>query len=78
MNYELSYCMCMHAVILIGDVGVGKSSLFRRFKGDEFQDGYCDPMEGFESTNREIQVYGDTVKVEIWDYCMCVIIRLGV
>ena len=62
--------MTMHRVkvVLLGDSGVGKSSIVERFKYDSF-DGEYKPTIGatFTAMNMKIPNSEDRIKYEIWD-----------
>ena len=55
-----------HAVVLIGDSGVGKSNLLSRFTRNEFNLESKSTI-GVEFATRSIQVDGKTIKAQIWD-----------
>lgn len=53
--------------ILIGDSGVGKSSLLRRFSDNEFSD-YNQPRTiGVDFRFRTVELDGKIIKLQIWD-----------
>jgi len=56
----------LYKIILIGDSGVGKSSLLSRFARDEFLLD-SKPTVGVEFSTKSIQHEGDTVTAQIWD-----------
>jgi Ras-related protein Rab-1A len=53
-------------VLLIGNSGVGKSSLLLRFADDVFTDNFM-PTIGVDFKIRTIEVDGKTIKLQIWD-----------
>merc|ERR1711935_1177841 len=53
-------------VLLIGNSGVGKSSLLLRFADDVFHDNFM-PTIGVDFKIRTIDVDGKTIKLQIWD-----------
>ena len=53
-------------LVLIGDSGVGKSSLLMRFADDDFQESYLSTI-GVDFRIRRIEVSGEKVKLQIWD-----------
>ena len=63
MNSEYDY---LFKVLLIGNSGVGKSSLLLRFADDVFTDNFM-PTIGVDFKIRTIEVDGKTIKLQIWD-----------
>ncbi|TNV84127.1 hypothetical protein FGO68_gene14490 [Halteria grandinella] len=63
MNPEYDY---LFKVLLIGNSGVGKSSLLLRFADDVFTDNFM-PTIGVDFKIRTIEVDGKTIKLQIWD-----------
>ncbi|KAK3735366.1 hypothetical protein QZH41_000459 [Actinostola sp. cb2023] len=63
MNQEYDY---LFKLLLIGDSGVGKSSLLLRFADDAFSDCYISTI-GVDFKIRTVKVGGKTVKLQIWD-----------
>jgi Ras-related protein Rab-1A len=53
-------------LVLIGDSGVGKSSLLLRFADDNFTDSFISTI-GVDFRFRTIHVQDKTVKLQIWD-----------
>ena len=51
-----------YKVVLLGELGVGKTSLFRRLKDDTF-DEYQTATTGIDSCTKVIKVHGETVMV---------------
>ena len=63
MNPEYDY---LFKLLLIGDSGVGKSSLLLRFAEDAYTDSYISTI-GVDFKIRTIDLDGKTVKLQIWD-----------
>lgn len=53
-------------LLLIGDSGVGKSSLLLRFTDDSFSENYISTI-GVDFKIRTVQLDGKTVKLQVWD-----------
>ncbi|XP_028409511.1 ras-related protein Rab-9B-like [Dendronephthya gigantea] len=53
-------------VLLLGDAGVGKSSLMNRFVSNTF-DSQCLNTIGVKFLNRDVSVEGGTFTLQIWD-----------
>ncbi|XP_037102247.1 ras-related protein Rab-9A-like [Syngnathus acus] len=53
-------------VILLGDGGVGKSSLMNRFVSNKF-DSHLFHTIGVEFLNKELEVDGQSITLQIWD-----------
>jgi len=53
-------------VVLLGDTGVGKSSIVRRFVTEAF-DRYSEPTIGASFMSKAMQVDGQSIKFQIWD-----------
>ena len=53
-------------VVLLGDGGVGKSSLMTRFVSNKFNDQSFHTI-GVEFLNRDVTVDGETFTLQIWD-----------
>uniref|UniRef100_A0A1E1XIC3 Putative rab subfamily protein of small gtpase n=1 Tax=Amblyomma aureolatum TaxID=187763 RepID=A0A1E1XIC3_9ACAR len=62
-NAEYDY---LFKIVLIGDAGVGKSCLVRRFAEDTFTDGYKLTV-GVDFKIKTIELQGKTIKLQIWD-----------
>ncbi|CAL8284284.1 unnamed protein product [Merluccius merluccius] len=57
----------MHKTILVGDSGVGKTSLLVQFDQGKFIPGSFSATVGIGFTNREVTVDNLKVKLQIWD-----------
>ena len=55
-----------YKVVLLGELGVGKTSLLRRLKDNTF-DEYDDKCRGIDSCTKVVKVDGETVVLSIWD-----------
>jgi Ras-related protein Rab-11A len=55
-----------HAVVVIGDSGVGKSNLLSRFTRNEFNLESKSTI-GVEFATRSVSIEGKTIKAQIWD-----------
>ena len=53
-------------LLVIGDSGVGKSSILHRFVDDAFMEGYISTI-GVDFKIKTIEIEGKTVKLQIWD-----------
>ena len=53
-------------ILLIGDSGVGKTSLIQRFVTSKFPDIFK-PTIGADFSNKEMEIDGTTVVAQIWD-----------
>ena len=53
-------------VILLGDGGVGKTSLRKRFLGERLQKDYM-PTLGADFAIKRLEIDGQTFKYSIWD-----------
>ena len=60
-NYDFLY-----KLLMIGDSGVGKSSLLLRFASDQFEDSYMTTV-GLDFKIRTVEVDGKVVKLQMWD-----------
>ncbi|XP_033745427.1 ras-related protein Rab-37-like isoform X3 [Pecten maximus] len=57
----------IHKTILVGDSGVGKTSLLVQFDQGRFQQGSFSATVGIGFTNKVVDVDGTKVKLQIWD-----------
>lgn len=57
---------CQFKIILIGESGVGKTSLINRYCKDEFSDEF-DPTVGINYQNHTVEIDGRKVRLNIWD-----------
>eukprot|EP00339_Tiarina_fusa_P020028 CAMPEP_0117031036 /NCGR_PEP_ID=MMETSP0472-20121206/22354_1 /TAXON_ID=693140 ORGANISM="Tiarina fusus, Strain LIS" /NCGR_SAMPLE_ID=MMETSP0472 /ASSEMBLY_ACC=CAM_ASM_000603 /LENGTH=199 /DNA_ID=CAMNT_0004739279 /DNA_START=7 /DNA_END=606 /DNA_ORIENTATION=- len=53
-------------ILLIGDAGVGKSSLLLRFADDTYTDAYVSTI-GVDFKIKTMEIDGKTLKLQIWD-----------
>eukprot|EP01087_Luapelamoeba_hula_P001510 TRINITY_DN1120_c2_g1_i1.p1 TRINITY_DN1120_c2_g1~~TRINITY_DN1120_c2_g1_i1.p1 ORF type:complete len:206 (-),score=39.00 TRINITY_DN1120_c2_g1_i1:107-724(-) len=53
-------------ILLVGDSGVGKSSLLLRFTDDMFQETFISTI-GVDFKIRNVSIDGKTIKMQIWD-----------
>lgn len=53
-------------LVIIGNSGVGKSSLLLRFSDDQFNDSYLTTI-GVDFRFRTLPIDGKNVKLQIWD-----------
>ncbi|XP_064608024.1 ras-related protein Rab-37-like isoform X2 [Liolophura sinensis] len=67
-NADLTYDETLtHKTILVGDSGVGKTSLLVQFDQGKFQQGSFSATVGIGFTNKVVDVDGTKVKLQIWD-----------
>ncbi|XP_046404545.1 ras-related protein Rab-37-like [Ischnura elegans] len=57
----------VHKTILLGDSGVGKTSLLVQFDTGKFQTGTFSATVGIGFTNKVVTVDGKSIKLQIWD-----------
>ena len=57
---------CMLKLVIIGDSGVGKSSLLNRFATRTYSDAYISTV-GVDFINRRVEVDGRGVEFQLWD-----------
>lgn len=55
-----------YKVVLLGELGVGKTCLFRRLKDNTF-DEFSTATAGIDSCTKTTKVDGDTITMNIWD-----------
>ncbi|KAL3860661.1 hypothetical protein ACJMK2_010755 [Sinanodonta woodiana] len=65
-RYSTLTCNPKFKAVLLGEVGVGKSSLFRRIKDNIF-DERLQATIGIESCSRSFDVDGEKISFQIWD-----------
>ena len=53
-------------VVIIGDSGVGKTSLIHRYTTTRFLQEFK-PTIGAEFSNKEVELNGQTIVAQIWD-----------
>jgi len=53
-------------IVMIGDSGVGKSCLLKRFATSEFNDSYISTI-GVDFEIQTVDIDGKTIKLQIWD-----------
>ena len=63
---DFNFSDYLFKVLLIGNSGVGKSSLLLRFADDVFHENFM-PTIGVDFKIRTIEVDGKTIKLQIWD-----------
>ena len=56
----------LYKLLMIGDSGVGKSSLLLRFASDQFEDSHM-TTAGLDFKIRTVEVDGKVVKLQMWD-----------
>ncbi len=60
-----------YKVVLLGELGVGKTSLFRRIKDNSF-DEFSTATAGIDSCTKTMKIDGCTITVSIINYyCYC-------
>jgi len=57
----------IHKIILVGDSGVGKTSILVQYDQGKFQGGSFSATVGIGFTNKVVNVDGTKVKLQIWD-----------
>ena len=59
-------CDYVFKIIIVGEPGVGKSCLLRRFADQSFTENYINTI-GVDFKVRTMDVHGKTIKLNIWD-----------
>eukprot|EP00794_Sanderia_malayensis_P003691 gene3691-4209_t len=59
-------CDYVFKIIIVGDAGVGKSCLLRRFADQSFTDNYINTI-GVDFKVRTLDIHGKSIKLNIWD-----------
>ena len=59
---------CSFKIIVVGDSGVGKSSITLKATKNEFHDCYNSTV-GFEFCTFNIQIENTIIRLQIWDTC---------
>ena len=62
-----------YRVVLLGELGVGKTSLFRRIKDNTF-DQQQPATSGIDSCSKYITVDGEEVVVSFWACAACMVV----
>jgi len=63
MDQEYDYLL---KIVLIGDSGVGKSCILKRFATNEFNDSYISTI-GVDFEIQTVDIDGKNIKLQIWD-----------
>jgi len=58
---------CLLKVVLVGDAGVGKTSLFENFTNPIYPTTSYNPTIGVDFGNKTIVVQSKKIKIQIWD-----------
>lgn len=58
--------MVAKKVLLVGNFGVGKTSLIRRFVNNEFSEDYISTI-GVRVSTKQVEINGQPLKLLIWD-----------
>ncbi|KAL9653143.1 hypothetical protein ABK040_006359 [Willaertia magna] len=67
-GYGIESSIPAFKIIVIGDVGVGKTSLIRRYVDNDFADHYSSSL-GVDFKTKEYETKdGTTVKLQLWDF----------
>ena len=56
-----------YKVVLLGELGVGKTSLFKRLKDNTF-DEYQTATTGIDSCTKVMKVDGEQIMVSVWNW----------
>lgn len=62
-NREYDY---LFKLVIIGNSGVGKSSILLRFTDDQFNESYITTI-GVDFRFKTLQIDGKNIKLQIWD-----------
>src|SRR3990170_2126507 len=58
--------MTTYKVLLVGDSGVGKSSLLRRYVENQFSESFASTV-GVDVYQRRVQIGSAAVRLQLWD-----------
>lgn len=61
-----THCDLIFKILVLGDAGVGKSSIIKQYVDREFVDSYITTI-GIDYSSKYINVDGKSVKLAIWD-----------
>ena len=53
-------------IITLGDPGVGKTSIIRRYSDDEFEENYCSTI-GIDVKTKLLEIDEQKIRLQIWD-----------
>ena len=56
----------LYKIVLVGDSGIGKSSILQKYTRDEFSDNYINTI-GVDFAVKTIEINGKNIKLQIWD-----------
>ena len=65
MSIQQSYDL-LYKVLLIGDSGVGKSTLLTKYIDHEYSDHYISTI-GVDFKVKNYEKFGKTIRLQIWD-----------
>lgn len=63
MSREYDY---LFKLVIVGNSGVGKSSILLRFSDDQFNESYLTTI-GVDFRFKTLKIDGKTIKLQIWD-----------